>query len=444
MEQIVYDNILMVAYLLLWVLTFAWYQHKGHAVDAGSAIILSYVGYAFFSILTYNEPIEILVTYIYDPLRLFPFIYLYIMLMIALSPIIYHHIHPVKKIDSPHSRIFKILGLLSICCAVVLIPSIIGNFREGLVMLFLDNDAGKDAYEEQLKGAQDSGSAIRNLPAIVYNTLFEISVFTSFYFLSLKKRTVYITLPLMLSLLVGLLMPIMKGQRGVVIINFLTIIAGYMLFRRFLSKRINKTVNYMGVIAIIVLSLPIAAITLSRYQGKKTAVSDYINWYIGQGNLYFNNHGLDAGGIRYGDRTFNLFKRLVDKDTPKNYVERRDKYHNLDLDDNLFSTFVGDFTIDFGPYVAVVIFVLFNFWVLKQIRARGDTIRLHQLLLLFFTVCICMQGGMTLFSFADTGNLRIIAFALLYFYLRYHDVLLKRYPLHICNAYDKEDIQTTL
>ena len=436
MQQIVYDNILMIAYLLMWVVTLAWYQYKQHAIDAGSAIIFSYVGYAFFSILTYNEPVDIVLDYLYDPLKLFPFVYLYVMLMIALSPTIYHHLYPAKTIEDPHSRIFVILGITSIVCAVALVPSIIGNFKEGLVMLFLDNDAGKDAYEEQLKEAQESGAAIRNLPAIIYNTLFEISVFTSFYLLAQKRKSLSLTLPLLLSLVVGVLMPIMKGQRGVVIINILTILVGYMLFRRFISRRINKAVNIAGIIAVIIFSFPIAAITLSRFQDRKTAVSDFLNWYIGQGNLYFNNHGLDAGGIRYGDRTFNLFKRLVDSNTPKNFVERRDKYHNLNLDDNLFSTFVGDFTIDFGPYLAVVIFIVFNLWVLSQIRPRNDIIKPHQLLLVFFTVCICMQGGMTLFSFSDTGNLRIIAFALLYAYLRYHDTLLQTFPLIPQNIHD--------
>jgi len=429
MQQIVYDNILMIGYLLVWIVTFVWYQSKHHEVDAGSTIILSYIGYAFFSILTYNEPVEFFVDYLYDPLRLFPFIYLYLMLMIALSPTIYHHFYPGKDIESPKSVVLMAISILVITCAVILTPHIITHFKEGLVMLFLDNDAGKDAYEEQLQGAVDSGSAIQNIPSIIYNTFFEISVFISFFFLSVNKRNHYLTITLLLSLVIGLLMPIMRGQRGVVIINFLTIIVGYMLFRRYLNARINKAVNVIGIFAVIMLSLPIAAITLSRYQKEKTAVSDYINWYIGQGNLYFNNHGLDAGGIRYGDRTLNLFKRLIDHDTPKNFVERREKYHNLDLDDNLFSTFVGDFTIDFGPYLATVIFVIFNLWVLSQIRVRGGTIKLHQLLLLFFTICVCMQGGMTLFSFSDTGNLRIIAFALLYIYLRYHDTLMQKYPL---------------
>ena len=44
-------------------------------------------------------------------------------------------------------------------------------------------------------------------------------------------------------------------------------------------------------------------------------------------------------------------------------------------------------------------------------------------------MCISMQGGMYLFNYADTGNLKIITFGLLYGYLRYHEILLKKYPL---------------
>ncbi len=428
MKQEVYDNLLMAGYVLVWVLTLIWYQRKNKMIDAGSTIILSYIGYAYFSILTYNSPIPITM-YLYDPLTLFPYIYLYVMLMIALLPSIYHHVHPVTAIADNTSKVLVALGMLCIGCAALLLPSVFGNLQEGLVMLFLDNDAGKDAYEEQLKGAQDSGAAIQNIPAIVYNMLYEISVFVAFYVLSQKKNRVFTAL-LFLSLLIGLLMPIMKGQRSVLILNFYTIIICYMLFRRFLSKRLNAVVRNAGIVLVVLLTLPVAAITLSRYQKVNTAVSDYLNWYIGQGNLYFNNHGLDAGGIRYGDRTINLVKRLIDPGTPKNFVERRDKYHNLELDDNLFSTFVGDFTIDFGPYLAVVIFVVFNLWVLMQIRTRGDTIELHQLLLLYFTVCVCMQGGMYLFSFSDTGNLRILAFAMLYAYLKYYNVLISKFPLY--------------
>lgn len=430
MTQTIYDNILIVSYLLIWVLTFCWYQYKRNVLDGGSAIILSYISYAFFSILTLNNPIPIAI-YAYEPLKIFPFIYLYIMLMIAISPAIYHHNNPVKGIENPQTRTIDILSIIIIICSITLIPNILTDFGDGIVKLFTDNDAGKDAYEEQLKEAENSGNSISNLFAIIYNMLFDISVFLSFYLLSLKKKNLFIITPLFLSLLIGILMAVMKGQRSIVILNLLTIIAGYMVFREYISKKINHRIQTFGIICIIVVSLPIAAITLSRFEnrGKGAVVSDYLNWYVGQANLYFNNYGLDAGGIRNGDRTMNLIKRLIDPSTPKNYVERREKYHNLKLDDNVFSTFVGDFTIDYGPIIAVIIFIVFNSYVLIQIRPRGDTIKLHQMLLLFFSISICMQGGMYLFAYSDTANLRILAFGLLYTYLRYHEALMKCFPL---------------
>ena len=430
MSQAVYDNILIISYLLIWILTFGWYQYKRNVLDGGSAIILSYIAYAIFSILTLNNPIPIAM-YAYEPLKVFPFIYLYVMLMIAISPAIYHHLTPVRTIEDPHTRTIHILSIIIIICSVMLIPNIVTNFGDGVIKLFTDNDAGKDAYAEQLKEAEDSGNSISNLVAIIYNMSFDISVFLSFYLLSLKKKNPAIVILLFMSLLIGIFMAVMKGQRSVVILNLLTIIAGYMLFREYISKRINRAILTFGIGCIVTISLPVAAITISRFDNRErsSAISDYLNWYIGQANLYFNNYGLDAGGVRYGDRTMNLVKRLIDPSTPSNYVERREKYHNLKLDDNVFSTFVGDFTIDYGPVIAVVIFIVFNAYVLIQIRPRGDTIKLHQMLLLFFSISICMQGGMYLFAYSDTANLRILAFGLLYAYLRYHDALIEHFPL---------------
>ena len=197
-------------------------------------------------------------------------------------------------------------------------------------------------------------------------------------------------------------------------------------------------VQTIGITAAIIISLPIVAITISRFDERSSSgVSGAISWYVGQGSLYFNNYGLDAGGIRNGDRTANLFKRLIDSETPKNFVERRDKYYYLEMDDYYFTTFVGDFTIDYGPVVTVLIFVVFNLLVITQIRPRDGTMRLDQMLLVFFTLCICMQGGMTLFAYADTAGLRIITQGCLYFYLRYHNALLEHFP-----QIEKETIST--
>lgn len=426
MSQIVSDNILATFYLILWIATFIWYQYKNREFDAGSAILIAYIGYAVFSLLSINDQ---LFSMAFRPLRLFPYLYLYGMMMIALSPSIYNHLHPSKAIADPNTRMLKAAAIFIIIISFLLVPSIVSNFFDGFVKLFTDVGAGYEAYMETAEEVEDSGSSISNLPAIFYNALADVTVFLCFYFMSLKKKNYLLIGLLLFSISVGLMIPIMNGQRGGTIQSLLTVIACYMLFKKYLSRRINHAITIAGISVILAISLPIAAITMSRFGDEAAGVNGYIKWYLGQGSLYFNNYGLNAGGTRHGDRTAIVLKRIIDPSTPKNYVERRDKYHNLELDDNFFSTFVGDFTIDYGPVAAVIIFVIFNIFVLSQIRARDDTLKVHQLLLLFFTVCVSIQGGMTLFSFADlAGNLRIICIFSLYIYLRYHEVLLERYP----------------
>ncbi|MBP3828916.1 MAG: oligosaccharide repeat unit polymerase [Bacteroidaceae bacterium] len=420
------DNLYIGLYLAIWVLTFLWYQLKRNCWDGGSAIIGSYIVYAIFSIMSLNDD---LFSIQYEPLRIFPFIYLYIMLMIALLPAIHHHLHPVSQIEKPETRVLKPICWILVICALLLLPSIIQNFGDGLIKLFTDVEAGQEAYDEQLENADEAGSLITNIPAIFFNAFYETGIFLAFYFLTLKKRPLLLTLSTFIALIIGLLLPVMRGQRGIVIINISTIIMAYMLFQEYIDKRITRWFRIVGVTTMIAVSLPVVAITVSRFGERNAGVMGYLSWYVGQENLYFNNSAMDAGGIRYGDRTLNLFKRLIDPSTPKNFIERRDKYHNLEIDDYYFTTFVGDFCLDFGPIVTVFIFVIFNLWVISQIRPRDGTLKLHQLLLIYFAMCICMQGGMTLFAFSDTGNLKMIILILLYVYLRYHEQLLLKFPL---------------
>ncbi|MBR2249825.1 MAG: oligosaccharide repeat unit polymerase [Prevotella sp.] len=420
-------NILFISiYMILWIATLVWYQYRQRKVDAGSIVIILYIVYTVFSILNVNDPVF---SDEYTPMRLFPFIYLYLMMMIAHSPAIHHHLHPTNRIENPHTRILKVASYVIIFCSLVILPGIILNFKSGVLNLFSDADAGQAAYLEGLSNAEDSGSGITNIPAIIYNAMNDLCFFLFFYFLTIKEKSkIFISL-LGLSMSVGILMPIMQGQRGNVINGMLTLLMSYFLFKQYLSKTINRVVKILGIAAIIIVTFPIVSITMSRFGSSNAGVTSFINWYVGQGNLYFNSYGLDDNGIRYGDRTFNLFKRVIDPSTSKNFRDRRERYHQLHVNDNKFTTFVGDFTIDFGPVVAPFIFIIFNLWVLLRIRSHDETIKLHQLLLVYFTLCVSTQGGMTLYSFSDSANLRIITIFSLYGYLYYHELLLKRFPL---------------
>lgn len=430
--SVIESNYILSAFLIvLWVITLIWYQRKNKNFDAGSFIIVMYIIYAVFSIMTINDDSIPQLTN-YEPLTLFPYLYLYVMMMIALTPAIYHHTNSTDSIEYPQSNILRIIATIIIVVAILNLPGIVSDFHNGLMSIFTDAEAGKKAYMEQIDNASNVGGAIRNIPAILFNSFSDIGIFLLFYFMTMSKKNHKIIYGLLFANVINLIMPVMRGQRSGVALAFLTIICGYFLFKQYLSKRLNKVIKKIGIVFIAIITLPVAAITISRFGSEKAGVATFINWYIGQGNIYFNNHALDDNGLRYGDRTLNLFKRLVDSKTSMNYVERREIYSKLKINDEVFSTFVGDFTIDFGPFFAVIIFIVFNFFVIysfQKNKTNNNKIKLHQLLLLYFTVCISAQGGMYLFSYSDTRNLNIIVLALLYYYLKYHEALLEKFPL---------------
>lgn len=426
MSQIISDNILATTYLLLWVVTFILYHYKCRKLDGGSAIIATYIMYAVFSLLTLND---VMFNMLYKPLELLPYLLLYGMLIIALSPAIYSHIHPASIIETPHTRVLNAIALLIIACSVLILPYIIENFSSGFVKLFTEADAGKDAYEDLEKEAAEAGSGISNIPAIVFNAFSDLTVFLCFYMLTLKKKNLWLIIGLVFSIIISVMVPIIQGARGNVVAAVFTVIVGYMMFKQFIEKKLNRAIQVVGASFLIATALPVTAITVSRFENMGGGIAGFLNWYVGQASIYFNNYAFDTGGTRNGDRILNLLKRTIDPETPKNYVERRDKYHNLNIDDNLFTTFVGDFIIDFGLFLSIAIFVLFNLYVIYQIRPRDGTLRLHQVLLLYFCLCICMQGGMTLFPYSDSANLRVVVIFSLYAYLRYHEKLLEKYPL---------------
>ena len=226
------DNILLAFYTLLWVISFIWYHYKNRHIDGGSAVMASYIVYCFFSFITLNDEFFDIT---YEHLRLFPFIYLYVMLMLALSPAIKLHRSHVIEIDDPHSKALLIPCFVVILCIFAQIPSVLSNFNSGFVSLLTDSDAGKEAYLVAFENSESAGSAIRNLPAVLYNTLFDCSVFIFFFLLTRKDKNIIFLIFLFLAIIIGMIIPVMDGQRGSVIKCGLTIIAGYMLFRKFMT-----------------------------------------------------------------------------------------------------------------------------------------------------------------------------------------------------------------
>ena len=408
------SNLWLGLYISAWIVTIIVYQKKKQHFDAGSALLCSYLLYSVISFLLYNSDTPFNT---FDSIRLLPFIYLYLMLMLALLPILKYDDHRINEIQKPSSIFLHTVCIVFIAASVVQLPTIVSDFSTNILKLLLTDSGGQELYAESLSNASSVGTGgISNLASIISNAFGNFGILLFFYYLTLKNNNKLILIGLFYSCIISILTSVSLGQRGAISAVLFSMIITYFALRKFFQPNIHKIIKIVGIFFVIATAVPLIALTTSRFGGLDGNPSSSVYYYVGQENLYFNNYGLDNGGIRYGDRTFPLFKRMLGFDNvPSNFVERRQKYPNLEINDEVFIGFVGDFTLDFGPFVAPVIFILFTLFVLHKTRIRKGRILFHQLILIHFVMCVCMLGGMKLYPFSDVGgNLQLIGYFLAY------------------------------
>jgi oligosaccharide repeat unit polymerase len=411
------SNIYIILFILGWITTIILYQRRKKDFDAGSILLFSYLFYAIMSLCLYNNPY-----YKFNSIEIFPFIYLFLMLLLAFSPILRYDYNKIDKIQKPPDLFLNFVCILFIIVSLMQVPDIISTFTISIVRLLIDSTGGLDLYNEAMAESISLGDgSISNLSSIISNSYGNFGILLLFFYLTLNKRNKFILIGLFISCIISILSNINMGQRGPIIEILFSMIITYFALRKFYQPNVNKLIRNIGITFLIVTSIPIIALTVSRFGESDAGSESSVFFYAGQENLYFNNFGLDNGGLRYGDRTFPLFKKILGfKNVPNNFWERRSKYPNLKINDEVFIGFIGDFTLDFGPYITPLIFILFIIFILNKTIVRNKVILFHQLILLHFVMCLCMTGGMKLYPFSDVGgNLQLILyfFAFLFFKL---------------------------
>lgn len=411
------SNIYLLMFIISWVLTIIYYYTKKKNIDAGAIILITYLLYSIASLILFNNPY-----YSFESIKLFPFVYLFLLLLLFFLPILRYNYNDVDTIQKPPKLFLNIIIYIYITASFSQLPDIYSEFSKNIVKLLLVSSGGQDLYNEAMADSYKLGDgSVSNLPSIITNAYGNIGILLFFYYLTLKDKNKFISISLFISCIIGVLNNISLGQRGPVLEILLSMIITYFLLRKFYDKKTNKILKYIGIVFFTSALIPIIALTNSRFADSDGGSESSIYFYVGQENLYFNNYALDNGGLRYADRTFPLFKKMIGfENVPDNFWERRNKYPNLKINDEVFINFVGDFTLDFGPYLTTIFFALFTIFVLNRTIIRNRVLLFHQLILLHFVSCVAILGGMKLYPFSDIGgNLQLIFYILVYSFFKF-------------------------
>ena len=400
-------------YVLAWVVTLILYQRKRKAIDAGSVLLVSYLVLAILSFFLYESGI-----YDFKRIELLPFVYLYSLLLLVSMPVFKYDSFKIDRIQEPSSLILNTVSLVFIISTIVWIPSVLSEFTSGNSVLFLDAYVGAELYNDAYNIAYfgDDADDGLNLPAIISGNMSVLGVLLLFYYLTLEKGNRLVLIGLLVSNISLILPSLLRGQRNGIIETMLVMVVTYFALKKFIPKRVNRQIKIVGLALVIVSLIPFITITFSRFSESNLGAGGSLLYYAGQANLFFNNYGLDGGGIRYGDRTVPLFKRVLGfENVPRDFWERRHKYSHLKIDDGVFITFVGDFTLDFGPVAAAIILMLFTAYIINRTRIRNQRLLFHQLILLHLVMYLCIIGSFKLYPYADAGgNIKLVVLFIAY------------------------------
>lgn len=403
------DQIYIIIYIILWAIVFISYQRKRKTFDCGTFVLAEYLILGIFSYFLYGDGYY---GYQFRGLSLFNFFYLFFLLLVATLPLMQYDGRG-KGLSKPPMQIIKAMCLLFIVSSLISVESTISNFRSGIFLLMTSDEGGSDLYREALEANENMGhGGFSHIFSVIITAFTNICAFFLFYLIRNYKENKLIIWALAFSYVLLVMQYISMGTRGSVVELFFIMVGSYLIFKPFYEKKIVKTINRVLLISTIVVSVPLVAITTSRFMNTSMGAGSSTVYYAGQSNLYFNKYALDDNGIRYGDRVMPLFKRMAFIDNvPHNFWERRDKYPHLKINDEVFVTYAGDFLIDFGPILGGIILCFWAFLFLQMTKNKGRKMSFSKLIILHLIICNCTIGAIKLFPYSDVGgNLQLIVY----------------------------------
>lgn len=401
----------IIAYTFFWIITYLYHRRSNKYFGSSSFLLILNIIFGISSLMLYNDPILG-----YYKVTFWPFVYLYVAELIILLPLLRYRDYEIDQIEEVNIKLVKTYSYIYVISAILRFPTIFSHISTGVAILVSGIDGGNELYNASHDMTYASVGFFESTAAIIYNVFTDLGVLMFFYLLSIKDRDPILRYGYILAFIASLLLPISMGLRTGVIMQSLTIIIAFICMRQFLPEETSRKFIRYGSIAGGFILVLFMMLSISRFSWREGGTFTYFLSYAGQAPLNFNENVLDAGGIRYGDRTANTFKQLLGySNVPTTITGVRDKYPSLSIDDSLFTTFVGDFVLDYGPIVTMVIFIVFSLIIISITKNRGPSIPFHKIIALYFVMCILVQGGFYLFNYSFKNNYTIIAFVLTYF-----------------------------
>ena len=345
----------------LWIITFIYWAKKKELFNVGIVILLLYTLISCASCHLFSHPD--MIGFYEDYVYVLPFIYLYFVILLLLHPILHINYNKIKELKLPSKKIIEPICVFIIISAVYQLVTGLPDIKQGMTLMLLDSSNAIDAYidttEANMERKALTGSF--NILGFLITTGMSFSMLFFFLYILYPNKNNKILIGLIVAVMANPIMSVASGSREKVVITLLVFCFMFLLLRPFISRKIRRVISVVSVSFFVLLLLFFVIISFARARGDIDKVLLGFESYFGMSFLHFNQKCFYANGTREGNLVSPLFNVILGGQT---YSQEalRDKYASLGVDNGIFYTFVGDFVLDYGPFIAFVILVAFAYF----------------------------------------------------------------------------------
>lgn len=358
----------------------------------------------------------------YKEVNLLSYLFLFLSLIIAFSPLIRFSPNRYKRMESFNISIINVFAFFLIILFLIGIIESIYTIINDFSRLLFDFSYANELYGDtrDVTSAQ-TGNSFLNVGAVLRGAFSEVLVLFTFYYMTLKQKSKLVLSLLLLSLLFPFLSSFTRGSRTVMVWWFIEMFIAFIILKDFYSESAKRWLQRVLMVITFVVVTIFTLLTIGRFNSNDYAsmsANDSFVSYLGQGTLNFSDMVLQNDVHQYGDNCFPFFRSLVGFESSSNLYDRQWRWEGkMKIEQGVFYTFIGDLCNDFGSYFGLIFIIIFSIIFDRMINKKGKVVTLAQILSLFFFSCICFNG-LFYFSYKSVGgNLRIIVYLILFCFI---------------------------
>lgn len=383
---------------LLYCSLFFIYNSGKNKIDIYKIIVLLYLVTAILCLANYAQK-----PYLWPNLSLFPFIYMFGILLILFYPI--QHFDLSSKITRWNdTKALYWLGwfyiFLSIIDVAMSYNEIIQKFNAG---------EWRDLRNELYAGGENIvyyTNIWQKLDKNIVSYLHPFAIVYAFYQATIPSRKTYTVLLFLSIVSVMFVSATVVASRGMVFNLSMEMILVFWLFREKISTKVKRILISGGSTIIIGFLVYALIVSVSRF-GEDEAGNSIFR-YFGISMLYFNDGLFNyLQDFAYGKRFFAWFIDLYGGDSSFDFVKAGSRHGTS------FFTIVGSIYSDWG-FLGTII-VSFLACILICYFTRKKVIRLSDMVIIVFYI-ITLSGG--IFAYGNSRGLQWIMTFVVYYIVR--------------------------